>query len=244
MKNEIDYSKKLTDLLISKRIFNNPDNVHLLHTSFNFLKESDVNLIESDINMFESELSKPELIEFIELRLAMLLIIRTTVKNYSDLKKKIKDIKYNIIWLKQNEIFRLKDEYNLKLGSLKKEVRENLTIWLELELEKTENDITSFSEEPLLDLSETIGTEKIIFLHKLGILDHLREKHPFNTSNNSLATILSAITGEDVKTLQSYINPIYSPDTIQKNNPLNKPKKVKKVNDKLINIGFHPDKEH
>lgn len=94
--------------------------------------------------------------------------------------------------------------------------------------------------EPI-DLSETKGTEKVIFLYKLGVLDFLRTKIPFTVSINQLASYLSAITGEKPETIQSYINPLISSETSQKNNPLTKESKVKKVEQTLIKMGFEAD---
>lgn len=91
---------------------------------------------------------------------------------------------------------------------------------------------------PLLDLSNSKGTEKIVMLQKLGIIDFLKEKQPFIQSTNKLAEVLSGITGEKAETIQSYINPMVSPGTSQKNNPMKKEKLVSKVNQNLINIGY------
>jgi hypothetical protein len=113
---------------------------------------------------------------------------------------------------------------------------------LELLLLKRNELTTDNSEKSDIDLSDTKATEKIVMLHKLGVLDFLRNKEPFNLSINSLATALSGITGIDSKTIQSYINPIYSNRTNQKNNPLNSIKTVDKVDQKLISIGFKPFK--
>ncbi len=90
-----------------------------------------------------------------------------------------------------------------------------------------------------IDLRDTAATEKIVMLHKLGVLEYLRTKEPFNTSINALANVLSGITGEKSTTLQSYLNPIYSGQVDQKNNPLRSEKTVQKVNQKLISVGFN-----
>jgi hypothetical protein len=92
----------------------------------------------------------------------------------------------------------------------------------------------------LIDLSKNKGADKVIMLEKLGILDFLRSKEPFNLSTNSLAIILSGITGVDSKTLQSYINPIGNDSVVQKNNPMKNEKNVKKITQTLIEIGFTP----
>ena len=60
-------------------------------------------------------------------------------------------------------------------------------------------------------------------------------------STNLMAKYLSAITGHEAGTIQSYINPIYSKDAVQKNNPLRKEKNVEKVGQNLIEMGFRTD---
>ncbi|MCF6348708.1 MAG: hypothetical protein L3J20_10480 [Flavobacteriaceae bacterium] len=97
---------------------------------------------------------------------------------------------------------------------------------------------TEINEPTLIDNSNTKGTEKIIYLKELGILDYLLTKEPFNLSTNALANVLSSITGEKPQTLQSYLNPITSPTAGQDNNPLNNIKNVEKVKQSLINVGF------
>lgn len=99
-------------------------------------------------------------------------------------------------------------------------------------------------DEVAIDLSDNRGTEKVIMLYKLGVLDFLKEQEPFNLSTNRLASALSGITGIDTKTIQSYINPIISEGVSQKNNPLMKEKNVQKVTQTLIEIGFDPSQCH
>jgi hypothetical protein len=91
-----------------------------------------------------------------------------------------------------------------------------------------------------IDLSDAKGTEKIIMLHKLGVLDFLKEQEPFKYSINALASAISGITGEKQTVIQSYINPIFSKSVGQKNNPLATEKTVNKVTQKLISIGYNP----
>lgn len=97
-------------------------------------------------------------------------------------------------------------------------------------------------DEKLVDLSNSKGTEKIIMLKLLGVLEFLEKKEPFNMSKNMLASALSGITGIKSSTIQSYINPMYSPKAIQKNNPLTTESTVEKVKQKLSKIGFIPPK--
>ncbi|GAA3732988.1 hypothetical protein GCM10022422_14520 [Flavobacterium ginsengisoli] len=93
--------------------------------------------------------------------------------------------------------------------------------------------------EVIVDLSDTTSTGKIVFLEKLGIIDFLRAKQPFNTSVNSMATVLSAITGTKASTIQSMINPMLRDDVSGKNNPMNSKKGVDTVEIKLAKIGFN-----
>lgn len=93
------------------------------------------------------------------------------------------------------------------------------------------------SNEILADLSNTPNKEKIIYLSILGILDKLKSENE-NISNNSIAKIISAITGIKASTCQSYINPILNKETKQDNNPINKPENVEKVKLKLIDLGI------
>jgi len=111
-----------------------------------------------------------------------------------------------------------------------------IVAWTNANVLKTSNENKDEGIE--IDLSDTKATEKIIYLKELGILDILRNKQPFNISTNSLASVLSAITGENNTTIQSYINPIMNDKTEQKNNPYNKTKTVNKVKAQLIHIGF------
>lgn len=95
-------------------------------------------------------------------------------------------------------------------------------------------------ESPDIDLSGSSATEKIIYLHQLGVLDFLKDKQPFLSSTNRLATILSAIIDEKSVTIQPMINPILSKKVDDKNNPLNSPKPLAKVTKQLNDIGFKP----
>ena len=108
--------------------------------------------------------------------------------------------------------------------------------------EKTKN-IQAEKEEEIeleIDLSGTTIGNKILFLHKLGVIDFLRESEPFNMSVNKLATILSAITDVDTKSLQPVLNPLISEikEIVNKNNPYYNPKNVQKVEQTLIQIGY------
>lgn len=93
-----------------------------------------------------------------------------------------------------------------------------------------------------IDLSDTSIIGKVVYLQKLGVVDYLRTKQPFSTSVNSIATILSAITGAKSTSIQPLLNPLLSKDVHSKNNPLNSLKVVYSVENILINMGFEFDK--
>lgn len=94
-------------------------------------------------------------------------------------------------------------------------------------------------EDDLIDLSDINTSEKVIYLEELGILDYLRNQSQYGISNNQLASLLSAITGDKPVTLQSYINPINNISVEQKNNPFNNTQNVLKAKTKLANFGFN-----
>lgn len=106
------------------------------------------------------------------------------------------------------------------------------------------NEKMGFNKSPItepeaIDLSNTKAIDKILYLHKLGIIDFLRERQPFNTSVNSLATIFSAITGEKSGTLQPMLNPMLSKKVDESNNPLHSSRAIERVKSQLISIGFN-----
>lgn len=88
-------------------------------------------------------------------------------------------------------------------------------------IQRQETSTAATAPEPeLIDFSKDTDIKtKIAILYELGILDYLREKaYPINSANK-IASLLSAIIGGEAKTLQTYINPIISPDTDQRNAP-------------------------
>ena len=98
--------------------------------------------------------------------------------------------------------------------------------------------------EILLDYSNNQRTERIVFLHELGILDFLREKmnkelHYF--APNKLAEIVSTFTDIQQGTAQPMLHPIFEKNVKQKNNPLTV-NNLKKVRNKLKDIGFNNSK--
>ena len=96
---------------------------------------------------------------------------------------------------------------------------------------------------PLLNLSSTSAQAKLIYLNELGIIDFLREKKPFKTSVNKLATVLSAITDERASTLQPALNSMLSTYTnAPEKSPYHSKKTAPKIQKHLIEIGFDTSK--
>ena len=140
-----------------------------------------------------------------------------------------------ISWSPKKE--QLSSEANQELETISKTKKRNIK-YLERWIVENKSNILKV-ELPEIDLSNTKAIDKILYLHKLGIIDFLRRQEPFNTSVNSLATILSAITGEKSGTLQPMLNPMLSKKVDDSNNPLNSIKAVDRVESQLINIGFN-----
>ena len=74
----------------------------------------------------------------------------------------------------------------------------------------------------ILDFSEDKLEVKtnLVILQKLGIFDYLIKEHQLSV--NKIASLLSSILGVSTTTLQSYINPMLSPNTESKNAPTEK----------------------
>lgn len=115
--------------------------------------------------------------------------------------------------------------------------RELINKWEKEESESQQTPDVNEQPEIFLDYSDNTAAEKIVFLHELGILEFLMKKEPFNTSTKKLAEVVTAFTGIGLTTTQPYLNPIYSKQVNQKNNPLTE-KNIKTVTEKLIKMGF------
>lgn len=159
-----------------------------------------------------------------------------STKDIFDSIKKENNLK-NVLLLTKENVFKSGFEAG-EFYKAWKLILNNPTIFEPIFLTNAELEVKEL-ETLAIDLSDTTATEKIIYLQKLGVIDFLRTKQPFNTSVNSLATILSGLTGEKSGTIQSMINPILSKKVDDKNNPLNSKKAVSKVEQQLIKIGFN-----
>jgi hypothetical protein len=145
----------------------------------------------------------------------------------------------------------IQDLINRKMSDLPKNSRHknNFSYYLNFE-ESDEMDLYAYDEEnhnlqqsdELIDLSNNSVVGKIIYLEKLGVIDYLRNKRPFNTSVNSIATVLSAITGAKATTIQPLLNPLLNKDVYNKNNPLNSKKNVHTIGNILLGMGVELNK--
>lgn len=97
--------------------------------------------------------------------------------------------------------------------------------------------------ESEIDLSDTNRKEKVIYLNELGIIKYLKDHfHRANLSNNQLAALLSAITGVNQRTMQSYINPLLNEGNkiAQSGNPYTNQKNVDSIRT-ILKTDFHLD---
>jgi len=145
--------------------------------------------------------------------------LKNGLLEYSKTQLKIENVSIKSHWELKNESYIFEDILNEYLNEIYQKQNQQ-------------------PEPETIDLSDTTATEKIIYLHKLGVIDFLRKQQPFNTSINSLATVLSAVTGANSRTIQSMLNAMLSKNVNDKNNPLNSQKPTNKVIKQLIQIGF------
>ena len=149
---------------------------------------------------------------------------------FSDIKNKL----LNIIFLDRSSyvdspLKNFFEKIKLKIETLKK------LEYLFLARQKYSLDL--IIEEILIDYDQSLLNEKIIALNEAGVLDFLKDKEPFNLSVNSLAEYLSLCLGEKTTSIQSYLNALLN-NSDQTKSPYNNIKTVKKVKQKLIQIGL------
>lgn len=108
-----------------------------------------------------------------------------------------------------------------------------------LETKKSELEVTpepeSFAE---IDLSDSSGVQKIIYLNELGIIDFLRTKTKAGISNGGLASVLSGITGLKPGTIKSSLNRLSNKDIADHRHPYYTKKTVDKIKKNLNDLGF------
>jgi hypothetical protein len=97
--------------------------------------------------------------------------------------------------------------------------------------------------ESEIDLSDTNRKEKVIYLNELGIIQHIKTHfRKANLSHNQIAGLLSAITGVQQRTMQSYINPLLNKGNkiVQSNNPYTNQENVDSIRT-ILKTDFHLD---
>ena len=109
-------------------------------------------------------------------------------------------------------------------------------IELEYDIIKKE-DIEDQPEPEPLDLSNSSIAEKIALLYESGIIDYLHKKDGKPHTVNSIASLLSGITGIDAKTIQSAINPFINTNSRSKGTPAEST--LNKAKNKIIDLGFN-----
>ncbi|SDL71989.1 hypothetical protein SAMN04488034_10924 [Salinimicrobium catena] len=91
-------------------------------------------------------------------------------------------------------------------------------------------------EVPSPEYHNTTGTQKLLFLQELGLIDYLKQINP-SLSTNKLAKVLGAITGE--RYLQPALNAMQGEQKFKdKKSPYYSKKNLPRVKDQLIQWGF------
>jgi hypothetical protein len=90
-----------------------------------------------------------------------------------------------------------------------------------------------------IEVSDSKAIDKILYLHKLGIIDFLRGQQPFISVPDKVSQVLSVITGINIDSIRPMVRPMVNNDLSNSKNPLNSKKAVDRVEKQLINIGFN-----
>jgi hypothetical protein len=117
---------------------------------------------------------------------------------------------------------------------------------MQIVMERTKKEILKyFPDKPLqvehepLDLSDSSGVEKIIYLNELGIIDLIRSNAKAGISNGGLASILSAITGINAQTIKPSLNRLDKKETIfDTRHPYYKAENVDKIKKRIAELGL------
>lgn len=188
-----------------------------------------VSTYPSRLNDFTTKLPEAKEIDFLSLELEKGILV--------SIYEVFGDIERQIYYSLKNRLDFLQTKAN-ELG-FELKVKDKTCNKYSLKRIKHKNKKSKSQKQPLMDFSDSKGTEKIVMLQQLGVLDFLKTQQPFIHSTNKLAEAISGFIGEKPETVQSYINPIINPTTSQRNNPMTKKKVVLKVNQKLVSIGFN-----
>lgn len=93
-------------------------------------------------------------------------------------------------------------------------------------------------EVPELDFSDNSDKVKLIMLEKLGIIEYIKTIQTKPNTISHTSEILSAITGIETKTLNTYLYPMLRPyrDDEDKNSPYKNPENLEKAERELIKL--------
>lgn len=137
----------------------------------------------------------------------------------------IGDIEFELV----KQIFEGEVEFLYEIDEIIRH-KENIGLQTSNKIDSEEIDLVDYDNETLVS--------KVLFLHQTGIIDELRKKEPFNTSINSLANLISALTGGKTSSIQPMLNAMLSNNVNERNNPLNSIKTLNIVKKKLADFGY------
>lgn len=143
------------------------------------------------------------------------------------------DLKKNIKYSLEKTIRYLKE----KLKSLGYEIKNTTKDGKMNSIAVKGDSIIKLNNEPTIDLSDSKPIDRIRALGLIGFFKNIKDREP-HLSINQIASLTSAITDINQRTVQSYINPILSTDVSQEKNPFNKIEKVTVIKNTLISIGL------
>ena len=153
-------------------------------------------------------------------------------KIINELEQQLEDISFDKIYFPIDQLG-IEMDGNIDNGSIK--------IMLDIIDDLRSNALNTINEDGFIsdDMDSNLSiSEKIVYLQKLGIIDFLYSKQPFNTSINLLSTIVANLINSKTTTVQPYLNSMVKKDVVGKNNPLNTKKTVERVENKLNQINF------
>lgn len=98
--------------------------------------------------------------------------------------------------------------------------------------------IETANENPEIDFSDNSDKVKLIMLEKLGIINYIKTIQTKPETISHTSEILSAITGIDSKTLNTYLYPMLRPhrDDDDKNSPYKNRENLEKAERELIKL--------